>query len=104
MFVCQLTGPILIWRVDLPERNIEQTKLSPQAGTNLTFENDDDFGFEIHILSSSSAGIMSELRVTAVSQLNGITVECARPSGSFMSTIQVVSVGECVKYVTVRNI
>ena len=98
MFVCQQTGPTLTWRVILPGGiSIERTVLSPQAGTVLTFETDRSFGFEIHILSSSSAGIMSELRVTAVSELNGVTVECRGGSGSFMSNIQVVSVGECMK-------
>ena len=105
MFVCQQTGPTLTWRVDLPGgTSFERSVLSPQAGTNLTFQSDRSFGFEIHILSSSSAGIISELRVTAVRQLNGVTVVCRGGSGSFMSTIQIVSVGECVKYVTMTNI
>ena len=97
VFVCQQTGSTLRWTVDLHGGTIiERTVLSPQIGTNLTFVND-GFGFETHILSSSSAGIISELRVTAVRQLNGATVECRGGSGSFMSTIQIVSVGECVK-------
>ena len=101
VFVCQQTGStsLLTWRVDLPGgTTIERTVLSPQVGTNLTFVND-GFGFETHILSSSSAGIISELRVTAVRQLNGATVVCRGGSGSFLSTIQIASVGECVKYV-----
>ena len=105
MFVCQQTGPTLTWRVTLPGgSSIERSVLSPQAGTVSTFANDPGFGFEIHILSSSSASIISELCVTAVRQLNGVTVECRGGSGTDMSNIQIASVGECVKYVTVTDI
>ena len=100
MFVCQQTGPTLTWRVTFPGGiSFERSVLSPQVGTNLNFENDDEFGFEIHILSSSS-----ELRVTAVRQLNGVTVECRGGSGTYMSNIHIVPIGECMKYVTVTNL
>ena len=106
MFVCQQTSPTLTWTVTFPGGiSFERSVLSPQVGTNLTCVNDPGFGFEIHILSPSSASsIISELRVTAVSQLNGATVECRGGSGTDMSTIQIVSVGECMKYVTVTDI
>ena len=105
VFVCQQTGPTLTWRVVLPgQTSIERSVLSSQVGTKLTFQSDPGFGFEIHILSSSSSGIISELRVTAVRQLNGVTVECRGGGGTDMSNIQIASVGECVKYVTVTDI
>ena len=64
------------------------------------FQNDPGFGFEIHVLSSSSASsVISELRVTAVRQLNGVTVECEGGGGRYMSTFQIASVGECTMYI-----
>ena len=98
VFVCQQSGSTSRWTVDLPgeiSNELSISASSSQAGTVLIFVNDPGFGFEIHILSSSSASsVISELRVTAVRQLNGATVECAGASGSFMSTIQIASVGE----------
>ena len=100
MFVCQETGSTLRWTVDLPggaSNEISTTVTSSQAGRVLTFADDPGFGFEIHVLSSSSAStIISELRVTAVRQLNGVTVECRGGSGSSLSTIQIASVGELI--------
>ena len=95
VFVCQQPGSSLRWTVTLPGVLISNSASSSQAGTVITFSNDQSFGFEIHVLSSSSASsVISELHVTAVRQLNGVTVDCAGPSGSFMSTIQIASVGE----------
>ena len=98
VFVCQQSGSTLRWTVDLPggvSNEFSNPATSSQAGRVLSFTNDPGFGFEIHVLSSSSASIViSELRVTAVRQLNGATVECAGPSGRDMSTIQIASVGE----------
>ena len=99
MFVCQQTGSTSRWTVNLPGgiiNELSNSASSSQAGTVLTFVND-PYGFEIHVLSSSSgSSVISELRVTAVRQLNGVTVECAGANGSYMSTIQIVSVGESV--------
>ena len=101
VFVCQQTVPTLTWTVDLPGgRSIERTVLSPQVGTVWTFVNDPGFEFEVHILSSSSASIISELRVTAVRQLNGVTVECRGGRGTHLSTIQTMS-GEVTTYPTI---
>ena len=92
VFTCQQTGSISRWEVNLPGVVITNSPSSSQAGTILTFRDDPSFGFEIHVLSSSSASsVISELRVTAVRQLNGVTVECVGNSGSFMSTIEIVS-------------
>ena len=94
VLVCQQVGPTLRWTVNLPGGSSIESVSSSQAGTVLTFTNDPN-GFEIHVLSSSSANsVITELRVTAVSQLNGVTVKCVGASGSFMSTIQIASVGE----------
>ena len=103
VFVCQQTGSFLRWTVgNLPRSGaVEQTAsslivVSSQAGSVLTFTDDPGFGFEIHVSSSSSASsVISKLRVTAVRQLNGATVECAGDSGPLpTSTIQIASVGE----------
>ena len=92
MFICQHPGSALVWTVDLPGGTITESVASSQAGTVLTFADDPGFGFEIHVLSSSLASsVISELRVTAVRQLNGVTVECAGPIVSYMSTIQIIS-------------
>ena len=90
VFTCQQSGSASRWTVNLPGVLISNSASSSQAGRVLTFVDDPGFGFEIHILSSSSP-IISELHVTAVRQLNGVTVECVGNSGSFMSTIEIVS-------------
>ena len=92
MFICQHPGSALVWTVDLPGGTITESVASSQAGRVLTFADDPGFGFEIHVLSSSLANsIISELRVTAVRQLNGVTVECVGPIESYMYTIQIIS-------------
>ena len=101
VFVCQQNGStslfnlVLTWIVDLPGgTSIERSVFAPKVGTVWTFENDPGFGFEIRILSSSSAGKMSQLHVTAARELNGVTVECLGGGGRFTSTIHVALVGE----------
>ena len=91
VFTCQQTRNTFRWTVNLPNGDLSTSASSSQAGTVLTLSNDPGYGFEIHILSSSS-----KLRVTAVRQLNGVTVECEGPSGTYMSTIQIALVGESV--------
>ena len=99
MFVCQQTGSSSRWTVNLPggiSNELINSASSSQAGSVLTFTND-PYGFEIHVLSSSSASsVISELHVTAVRLLNGVTVECAGGSGYYTSTIQISSVGEYI--------
>ena len=93
MFVCQQPGSFQRWTVsNLPggiSNDLVNSVASSQAGRVSTFTND-PYGFEIHVLPSSS-NVISELRVTAVKELNGATVECRGDSGSFMSTIQIMS-------------
>ena len=101
VFVCQQAGITLRWTVDLPggiSNELVNSARSSQAGMVLTFAYDPGFGFEIHVLSSSSArNVISELRVTAVRELNGATVECTGSSGNYMSTIEIsASIGESV--------
>ena len=96
MLTCQGTGSSSRWTVDnLRSGAVDQISLtvdSSQAGRVLTIPDDPGFGFEIHVLSSSSASnVISELHVTAVKELNGVTVECAGGSGRFTSTIQIAS-------------
>ena len=97
MFACQQSGSILRWTVgNLPGYySISISASSSQAGSVLAFTNDPGYGFEIYVLNSSSgSSVISELHVTAVRQLNGVTVECLGVSGSYTSTIQIASVGE----------
>ena len=96
VFTCQQpsgTG----WTVVLAPGNLLRSIVSSSdIGTVVVFTNDPGFGFEIHVLPNSSSSVISELRVTAVRQLNGVTVECTGNGGTFMSTIQIASVGELV--------
>ena len=98
VFVCQQSGSTSRWTVSLPggvSNELVNSASSSQAGTVLMLANDPGYGFEIHVLSSSSASsVISELRVTAERQLNGVTVECTGPTGMLTSTIQIASVGE----------
>ena len=90
VFTCQQAGTTSRWTVNLPTITLTNSASSSQAGTVSTFANDPGFGFEIHILVTNSTNtVISELRVTAARQLNGVTVECLGSSGRFMSTVQI---------------
>ena len=92
VFTCQQTGVNSRWKVNLPNKTISNSVYASLEGTVSTFINDPGFGFEIHRLpSSSSSSVISELRVIAVEQLDGVTVECIA-SEMFMTTIQIISV------------
>ena len=77
----------------MPSGAIENTALSSQIGSVLTFMNDPGYNFELHVVSFSSNILTTELWVTAVRELNGVMVECGG-STFFISTIRVASVGE----------
>ena len=93
IFTCQQTGFVSRWTINLPSVMLQNIVLISQWGSIVTFAND-PFDFEIHVVSNSSNSITSELQVTAVKRLNGITVQCSRVNETFMSAIRVVSVGE----------
>ena len=96
IFNCQQTSVVSRWIINLPSRILQATVRSSQVGSKVTIVNDPGFHFEIHIVSTSSNSTISELQVTAVRQLNGVTVECSGVSGNYMSTIEVASVGELI--------
>ena len=99
IFTCQQPGGLTVWMIYLPSsRTLQNTVQSPRYGSVLTFAADPGFNFEIHVVSNSSNSITTELQVTAVRELDGVTVECIGPSGTFMSTIRVASVGELSFY------
>jgi hypothetical protein len=66
------------------------------VGSVIPFGVERGFSFELHIVSNSSNILTTELQVTAVRELNDITVSCTGSSGTFFSTIQVASVGELI--------
>ena len=92
IFTCQQAGALTRWRIFLLSGTLQNTAQSSLIGSVLTFVNDPGFNFELHVVSFNSNIITTELQVTAVRQLNGVTVEC----GTIMSTIQVSSVGELI--------
>ena len=95
IFICQQSGAVARWMIFLPSGTLENTALNSQIGSVLTFVNDPGFNFELHVISFNSNIITTELWVTAVRQLNGVTVECLG-SIAFEATIQVASVGELI--------
>ena len=95
IFTCQQTGFLSRWTINLPSVMLQNSALTSQRGSIVTFSND-PFDFEIHVVSNSSNSIISELQVTAVRQLNGVTVECDGASKHYMSTIEVAPVGELI--------
>ena len=72
------------------------TKYTCQVGSVITLGVDRGFNFELHIVSNSLGIITTQLQVTAVRELDGVTVECIGASDDFMFTIQVASVGELI--------
>ena len=70
--------------------------------STLTFENDPGFHFEIHniiTVSNNSNNITTELQVTAVRELDRVTVMCSGASGSIEFTIEVASIGKVISMV-----
>ena len=95
IFTCQQPGFTTQWTVSL-QPPLRQNVQSTQVGSVITFGVDRGFNFELHIVSNSSNILTTELQVTAVRELNGVTVECFGVSGATMFTIQVASVGELI--------
>ena len=93
IFTCQLTGFFSRWTINLPSVMLHNSAQISQQGSIVTFSND-PFDFEIHVVSNTSNSITSELQVTAVRQLDGVTVECGGVNETFLSANRVVSVGE----------
>ena len=97
IFTCQQSGFATTWTINLQPPLHQNVRLSPLAsvGSVISFGADSGFNFEVQIESNSSGIITTELRVTAVRELNGVRVECTGGiNGTFPSTIQVASVGE----------
>ena len=93
---CEQTDRAARWTITLLSgMRLEKGVISTDVGRILTFENDPGFGFELQVLSRSSATrVFSELRVTAARQLDGVSVECTGLTGIFMTTIDVALVGK----------
>ena len=91
-FTCQQTGATQ-WNIHLQPALLQSAQIT-QVGSVITFGVDRGFNFELYIVSFSSGILTTELQVTAVRELDGVTMVCNRPNGAFPSTIQVASVGE----------
>ena len=97
VFVCQQTASPSIWIVNLnDERWLRIPVAASQHGMVLSLSNESDpgFGFEIRVLNASQNIFFTELRVTAVRELDGVTVECQLGNSVYMSTIRVASFSE----------
>ena len=90
VFSCEQTG-FSTWTVHLPSGH--QLSRAVTQDTEVMFQDDPGFGFTVFLIPSSS-GIHSELRVTAVRELNGVTVECTGGRGLMSYTIQISSEGQ----------
>ena len=90
IFTCQqsLSGGNTRWDIKSRHQNVQSTQVG-----SITFEVD-GFQFEVRVVSTSSNILTSELQVTAVRELNDVTVKCVGATGNFMSTIQVASIGK----------
>ena len=92
LFVCQQPGSTTTWTVNLPRMRLRV--LAPrEVGRVEMFPDDPGFAFEV-ITMANNTSIVSELRVTAARELNGVRVDCEGFRGTYMSEIQVASVGE----------
>ena len=95
IFTCQQAGFTTQWRINI-NQILRQTVRSTQVGSVITFGAESGFNFELHIVSNSSGNFTTELQVTAVRELNGVTVECIGFSGTSTSIIEIASIGEFV--------
>ena len=80
---------------------IENSVRRSQYGSPVDLAGDPGFNFEIHVVSninSSTNSTTTELQVTAVRELDGVTVECtiAGTGSPIRSTIQVASSGKLI--------
>ena len=100
IFSCNQTGFFVRWTINFPSGTMPQTSINAQnipLGSVISFQDDDRF--EIHILSNNANTLTTELQVTAVNQLNGITVTCGGlgDGSDFTSpSIRIASVGESI--------
>ena len=103
IFSCNQTGLFARWTINFPSgtvphwTSITSDVRDTQPGSVIPFR--DDNRFEIHVLSNNSNTLTTELQVTAVSQLNGITVTCGgidRGSDFTSPSIRIASVGESI--------
>ena len=65
-------------------------------GSVITFGVDRGFNFELHIVSFSSDILTTELQVTAVRELDGVTVVCTGFNGTSSFMIEIASIREFV--------
>ena len=84
------------WRIYIPLKVLAQIVLSNEVRFMHSFQEDPGFGFQLQISSITPKNITTELQVTAVRQLNNVSVECAGSSGTFVSVI-LVAVGKLSK-------
>ena len=91
LFVCRQDGRLTSWDIVLPD-----IKLTGTVQATTVERVDVGAGFHILVTNRSNGSILSELQVTARTELDGVTVICIGASGNFMSTIQISSIGKLV--------
>ena len=98
IFTCNQSGIFTRWTINLSSGMIDTDARSTQVGSVLVFDDPDPFHFEIHVLSYSSSILTTQLQVTAMRGLSGITVQCggANDGTDYTSAIQITSVGELI--------
>ena len=97
ILTCQQSGGLARWMITLPSVTLENTARSSHSnGSIVTFTADPGFNFKIYIASIDSDSITTELQVTAVRRLNGVTVACAGHNTTYTGIIRIASVGEFI--------
>ena len=102
LFLCQQLSASATWIVNIP--GLMLRVLAPRAVGELEmFPGDPGYAFEVTTTALGNGSIVSELRVTAVRELDGVTVNCEGFSGMYMSEIQVAAIGESHVEIILRD-
>ena len=76
---------------------------STKVGEVEMFPGDPGYAFEVTTTALGNSSIVSELQVTGVRELDGVTVNCVGFSGTYMSEIQVAAIGESHVEIILRD-
>ena len=87
VFKCEQATSPLRWTIKTVNRTFERGLT--QDGEMFTFMNDLSYGFMMNRTRTSSASIVSFLRVNAVRDLSGAQVMCSGSMGQFMTMLEI---------------